>query len=1245
MKHLARSPLLDLLEHFRSPEFTELYGQRLAPDEVLKPRHKETSGFLYEVLRSINQTIYGQIKSEGSELKEVTSRLEREITSISNMDVGEGLEQYRETLQDKFKTRHYDEGIREVTVDRFVVGDLISLPFFHPLLNGIFRSQNVDFSSESLFSNFFEKNCQACGKPGPSANHDKPACKLCSSHMFLFSPNSIQLMRNVKQHQNMTSGVNQAAQILEHYQQNLDTFARLPALTIVKLVSTIYHLVGASEWLWEVPPKSIQEIWGEFPTDVSKNDMLETLKLLKQNSSFGQENYVDLQGRKKYLIRELKNGKIVTIHGEGGLGKTELVYQSLDDIVESGDFKFDCLVAHTFKNNLQGELGEDGRLEPARQRGWRPSSEFTSVLTDLANRNKKDERWDGADRGLRFKLAVEYLIRARVCLVIDNHETIARDDEEHSLDKLLRCFTEHPGFVESKSKIIITTRIRPRDRTGEVYRIPYLNFQEMRDLARNRVRWLAKQNPTNIQVALHQEGIVDWEELIKWMQEQFVADIQREILGHPMIVFIVVFRAMMRNPSKKSFQAIIVEMIDNATNADGLGEDAENPLSKLMQYITSLQFGYIQDIDVLHQAIYMLASQHSFSEEDAISTCSLFPDVDYTVVLNELVDLDLIAKSRNESSYSFRTEYHSRDIRKFIQEKFSYYGEPSEHEQVRQWVSEKVVELSMRPLTWNTVRHLSFVKVENDNNNRAVWKPPSQAMERRLQLIQEMRLSPEEFDLFMRLIDNLAFHLSILEDPPGVLFVEVDGKSQGWANREAYGIFCRRLIEAVLQTLTRHLLGQRWSIGQFKQICHLLERFHLEYGIPGMEESTSSLIGHLSRIAPECTKDSQESLSWLWYSLTRSETLDWASISRVGGILYGCSGHEMDQQIIGQILKLDWKSLEHERAYVGDMLAPLSVHFSNPDVNLEDFEIQSFFSQFIDDFDGESPYQVVEDVKLKGVEKFGDQFVGYSPDGTVVYNLTWYEVEKLADSSSVLSLNEIHTVDLQLIHRKVSASIDSDEPDVVTAYVCSQFRPLGSSSRKEKSAEKSSEIVDLSKDEMWKQFERIAFAEIISTPFFVKLAENLREEGVANITRGWWKRWRQHHFPGTTTPEVVESLSKNQWMVILGDKPEPFTIRRMARSGSSTEADSLNKILIDFVNRRKINRKNAFNPFAKQAQDFADKISRKSRNQKFPSIRAKRSKSTISNAVDPIKNCKECGFYLSSKDATACPQCKIEFPR
>jgi len=1231
--------LLDLLEHLRSPEFAELYGQQVALDEVLKPRNKATAGFLYEVLRDINQTIYSQIKSEGNELAEVTGRLERELTSLSNMSVGEELEQYRDSLHDKLTTKAQEQGIGEVKVDRFILGGLLSLSFFHPLLNGIFQSQNIDVKSESLFSNFYERQCSVCVKSALRLDHDWPACSLCSSHMFMFSPYSIQLMRNVKQHQNKTSGVNQRAQILEHYERNFGLFKSISKLAIVKLISTMYHLVGASKWLWEEPPKSIAEIWDNFPIEVSKNDMQETLKLLKQNSSFGQENYVDLKGRKNYLIRELKNGKIVTIHGEGGLGKTELVYQSLDEIVESGDFKFDCLVAHTFKNNLQGELAEDGRLERARQLGWRPSAEFTSVLTDLANRNMKGQHWDSADKDLRFKIAVEYLIRARVCLVIDNHETIARDDEEQSLDKMLRSFTEHPGFVESKSKIIITTRIRPRNRTGEVYRIPYLDFQEMRDLARNRVRWLAKQNPTNIQMALHQEGIVDWEGLTKWMQEQFVADIQREILGHPMIVFIVVFRAMMRNPAKKSFQAIIVEMIDNATNADGLGEDTENPLSKLMQYITSLQFGYIQNIDDLHQAIYMLASQHMFSEEDAISTCSQFPNVDYTVVLNELVDLDLISKSRNESSYSFRTEYHSRDICKFIQEKFNYFGEPSEHEKVRQWVAEKVNELNVYPLTWKTVRPLSFVKVEGENKDGGKWEPPSQAMEKRIKLIGEMKLSLEEFDLFIQLADILAFHLSNLDEPPGVLFAEVDGKSEAWANREAYGVFSKRLIEATLQTFTRHLSGQRWSIDQFRQICHLLERIHLEYGLDGMEKSVSNIMGHLSAIAPECTKDSQESLSWLWYSLTRSTVLDWASISRVGGILYGCSGQEMDKQIIAQILKMDWEALEHEKAHVGDMLTPLSVHFANPDVNLGDLEIQSFFGQFIDDDDVDHPFQIHQGVKLQRVEKIGDEFVGYSTDGATIYHLTWYEEQRLAEPDSILSLMGDHSVDLQVIHRKESVSVDSDEPEVITAFVCSQFRPLKSSAKSQNSINELPEIVELSIEEMWEQFERIAFAEIISTPFFVKLAENLREEGVPNITRGWWKRWRQHHFPEKTTPEVVESLSKGQWMIILGDKPEPFTIRRKSSSGSESEADALKKILEMIESKHR--QRDEFNPFAK---DFVKQLKfngKKSGNQRFKPLRRNKKKIIDKGFSIQSNYCKECGYSPLEPDSFECPRCGI----
>ena len=107
-------------------------------------------------------------------------------------------------------------------------------------------------------------------------------------------------------------------------------------------------------------------------------------------------------------------------------------------------------------------------------------------------------------------------------------------------------------------------------------------------------------------------------------------------------------------------------------------------------------------------------------------------------------------------------------------------------------------------------------------------------------------------------------------------------------------------------------------------------------------------------------------------------------------------------------------------------------------------------------------FQILQGVKLQRVEKIGDEFVGHSTDGATIYHLTWYEKQRLAEPDSILSLVGDHSVDLQVIHRKESVSVDSDEPDVVTAFVCSQFRPLKSSVKKQISADELPEIVELS---------------------------------------------------------------------------------------------------------------------------------------------------------------------------------------
>ena len=57
--------------------------------------------------------------------------------------------------------------------------------------------------------------------------------------------------------------------------------------------------------------------------------MKNTIQKLLSNNKWGLNNYIDEQDRERKLKQELRGTKIVTIYGEGGFGKTELVYQTL----------------------------------------------------------------------------------------------------------------------------------------------------------------------------------------------------------------------------------------------------------------------------------------------------------------------------------------------------------------------------------------------------------------------------------------------------------------------------------------------------------------------------------------------------------------------------------------------------------------------------------------------------------------------------------------------------------------------------------------------------------------------------------------------------------------------------------------------------------------------------------------------------------------------------------------------------
>ena len=183
-------------------------------------------------------------------------------------------------------------------------------------------------------------------------------------------------------------------------------------------------------------------------------------------------------------------------------------------------------------------------------------------------------------------------------MIIDNHETVDANDPDRSFDRLLKEFTEHPDFSSSHTRIILTTRVKPDEkRIGKSIKMKYLSFEEMSKLSRLRSTWLATNNRNqNFNLQLHDENDKHWEDLQIWLTNELNHQLERELAGHPRVVFIAVYAAMFKNDQKKPLKEIIKNLIQTARNVSN-SDHSLNPLRSLMTYITSRSFTYIPDID------------------------------------------------------------------------------------------------------------------------------------------------------------------------------------------------------------------------------------------------------------------------------------------------------------------------------------------------------------------------------------------------------------------------------------------------------------------------------------------------------------------------------------------------------------------------------------------------------------------------------------------------------------------------
>ena len=610
---------------------------------------------LFSYMRDYTQDIRLQFQEHFKKIEDYNISLVSNLAQITKKDLGEIVESLEHLMRE----------IHKISVSGF------SETQFDKKLFSIF-----DQSILKDIIYHFEK--KYCGTKGQLFSTNQ------NNYVSIISPSTIIAFRNAYDHWTKID-----EETLEQLNVNLKNFRlRLNSIKYIPCVlATIsYILNDLSVFDGGNPPKNIDDIWMNLDTDLgTKNMSFETLKnLRKRDWGTSKQQYVDRLGRKNQLFKRLKNSQIVTIHGEGGIGKTELVLQTLNEMVdpegEFGGFEFDFLLPFTFKGNEQGEYRHDGEIVDVNHSGWEAIPEFSQIIDTLSKLNS-NPLIDGTSKKEIFDRAVDFLVTNSVCLVIDNLETVDYGDRTTQIDELLNAFYEKSEITSAKSRIIITTRVQPSTvRVGERYALEYLNSAEMTNLARERANWLYSQDPS-----LHNSpdkilSKTDWEGLETFLQSNLNTDSKREIGGHPLVIFIAVYEAMEKNSGLK-LTDVITKIVNEAD------KELDTNLTNLFEYITEKSFGFIENIEDVAPILSNLCTMVEFETRVVKEHCETNRKLDHRSIIRNLLQIELIRKIPNQvtEKYEFRSRYHAKLLREHLHQSYEIPS-PQTNAVLHKWV-------------------------------------------------------------------------------------------------------------------------------------------------------------------------------------------------------------------------------------------------------------------------------------------------------------------------------------------------------------------------------------------------------------------------------------------------------------------------------------------------------------------------------------------------------------------------------
>jgi hypothetical protein len=463
-------------------------------------------------------------------------------------------------------------------------------------------------------------------------------------------------------------------------------------------VASLYFALGMKNKIsYNDDIESLVQLWNEFPNYAELNEENSITKIMDGLSgrSWGyKEQYIDSQGRLKNLISGLKTSSVVTIWGEGGIGKTELVYQALKEIDSNNKLgvKFSNILPFSFKSNLQGEYDDEtGGTKSVERIIWSRQPEFHDVIKSLAEAS--GEWKDLANKDEMNSSALEYLLNNAIIVIIDNTEVIEESEFNYQLQNFISSFVEGSNF-ETKSRIIITSRVSPGDRHGAHIKMKYLNLEEMTELAIVRANWLysnfANGRVPDVNLTFHYDG---WESLTDYVNSELSRP-EKELVGHPLFVFLCVRELMYNNPNKLQFHEVIMKLINV--------NSPSSKISNLFKYITERSIASINELSEWSTTLIDMIDMEIFSEKQIKESIGKHNgNYNSTDIIGRLLELDIIRILPEEEfeNYQFKSEFYAAEMRSKIESLPEYEGKNKKVAKILEQYRVLTTYISERPVT------------------------------------------------------------------------------------------------------------------------------------------------------------------------------------------------------------------------------------------------------------------------------------------------------------------------------------------------------------------------------------------------------------------------------------------------------------------------------------------------------------------------------------------------------------------